>query len=72
MKPGETVRFGCDECHIAVDLCIAPVTEWVDEMDEDINDPENPLEIPPPSRCPFCESESFRPLNDRPLTVISN
>jgi hypothetical protein len=28
MKPGESIRYACDECQALFDLCLAPV-EWV-------------------------------------------
>ncbi len=64
MKPRETVRFACDECHIVFDLCIAPMSEWVEQLDEsDFED----TEIEAPARCPFCELSELRVVHDRPL-----
>src|ERR1700722_16477676 len=30
MKPLETIRYACGECHIVFDLCLAPFAEWAD------------------------------------------
>jgi hypothetical protein len=32
MRPGETVRFACEECQIVFDLHIAPMAEWVEHL----------------------------------------
>ena len=70
MRPGETVRFACDECQIVFDLCIAPVSEWVEQHDE--NDFESPLEVEAPARCPFCDLAELRVIHDRPVIAGSN
>jgi hypothetical protein len=70
MKPGESVRFACHECQIVFDICVAPVSEWVEQLDE--ADFESPMEVDPPSRCPLCKSSELRVTHDRPLTANSN
>ena len=34
MRPGETVRFACDECRMAFDITIAPPAEWWEPQDD--------------------------------------
>jgi hypothetical protein len=69
MKPGETIRFACDECQIVFDLCVAPVSEWVEQQNEkDFED----AEVEAPERCPFCELGELRVAHDRPLIAGSN
>lgn len=63
MKPGETVRFACDECQIVFDLTIAPSSEWVEQFDDNEHDD---VEINPPCRCPFCNLSKLRPLHVKP------
>jgi hypothetical protein len=70
MSPGETLRFACDECNIVFDLCIAPLSEWVEPQNE--NDFDSPMEVEAPSRCPFCDLAELRFIHDRPLIAESN
>ena len=70
MRPGEPVRFACDECMIVFDLRIAPLSEWVEPHDE--NDFESPMEIEAPARCPFYDLAESRVIHDRPLIAAAN
>jgi hypothetical protein len=66
MKPGEAARFACDECGIAFDLTIAPLSEWVEQhQDKDADD----YMIGPPERCPFCDLAELRRVHDRPTII---
>ena len=66
MNQREVVRLACDECHIVFDLCIAPLSEWVELLDDkDFED----TEIEAPSRCPFCELSELRLVHDRTMIV---
>jgi Zn finger protein HypA/HybF involved in hydrogenase expression len=67
MRPGETVRFACHDCQIVFDLTVAPVSEWVEELDE--SDSESPMEVESPVQCPFCESMDLHVTHDRPLSI---
>ena len=63
MKPGETIRFACDECQIVFDVTVAPPSEGVEQFD----DGDGPLEVERPSRCPFCELSQLWVVHDRPV-----
>jgi hypothetical protein len=32
MKPGEAIRYVCDECQVVFDLNLAPTSEWVERQ----------------------------------------
>jgi hypothetical protein len=32
MKPGETIRIACGDCQIVFDLCVAPTSEWAEDL----------------------------------------
>jgi hypothetical protein len=66
MKPGEAIRYACDECQAVFDLTLAPISEWVELQDEDTA-PED-VEV----HCwPFCGAgtHELRELHDRPTTT---
>lgn len=62
MKPGESVRFACGDCGIVFDLCVAPVAEWPEWMD----DPPNMFV---PSLCSFCGAAELRSVHDTAVNV---
>jgi len=61
MKPGETVRYACDDCHIVFDLSLAPFTE---SADDDLHDLE---EVNEPDCCPFCGMGQLEPRLESPV-----
>ena len=65
MRPGETVRYACEHCHIVFDLCLAPFSE---SADGDLHGLEESQE---PTSCPFCGAGELRPLHDRPIQLPS-
>ena len=59
MKPLETVRFACGDCHIVFDLWLAPTSQWADGDLADVTEAE-------PTCCPFCGAGELKALHDRP------
>ena len=53
MKPGETIRYTCDECLTVFGLSIAPVAEWAETMD-DTTDADIYMEPTCMMCCPYC------------------
>jgi hypothetical protein len=66
MKPGETIRYACDECQVVFDLALAPTAEWVELQEEDQDSQDVPVHC-----CPFCGAwaHELRELHDRPTTT---
>jgi hypothetical protein len=62
MKPGETIRFACEDCQVVFDLCVAPLAEWAEQIDE--NDIEGGFQIGEPVLCPFCGSSELKATHD--------
>ena len=58
MKPGENIRFKCGECLVVFDLCLAPVSEWPEEP-EDESDHTADVAV---TNCPFCGSNAATDL----------
>ena len=58
MKPGESIRFRCDECLVVFDLCLAPVTEWPEEPESE-DDKNMDVHV---ANCPFCGSPAAADL----------
>jgi hypothetical protein len=58
MRPGETVRFACDECRMAFDITMAPPAEWREPQDD--KDYRVPVDVELPHFCPFCELGEVR------------
>jgi hypothetical protein len=54
MKPGETVRFLCEECLLVFYLCLALSSEWPEIQQEEFR--ESILV----TCCPFCGSTEVR------------
>jgi hypothetical protein len=54
MKPGETVRFVCDECLIVFYLGLALASEWTETQDAEFK---ARIEV---TCCPLCGSTDFR------------
>ena len=67
MKPSEFVRYCGDECLVVFDLCLAPRSEWPEEVEDD-EDLSPDIE---PSCCPFCGAHvsQLRLLHDRPTQI---
>ena len=59
MKPNETIRFACGDCQIVFDICVAPGSEWADELEHDIE------EVGEPTVCPFCGAVELKATHDR-------
>jgi len=38
MKPGETIRFACGDCHIVFDITFAPSSEWAEDYGDGYTD----------------------------------
>ena len=64
MKPGETIRIACGDCNVVFDLCVAPTSEWPEEMDPAVA----PVDQIDAVCCPFCGASAgeLGPLHDRP------
>jgi hypothetical protein len=60
MKSCETIRFACGDCQAVFDLCLAPTSEWAENIDADA------LDIMP-ACCPFCGAAAgeLKSLHDR-------
>jgi hypothetical protein len=50
MKPAETIRFACGDCQAVFDICLAPKSEWAEQLDD--ADFFEALDLDP-SNCPF-------------------
>jgi hypothetical protein len=61
MKLTETVRFACGDCHIDFELCVAPVPEWAEQMED-----AGLQAVAEPMCCPFCRADELKPLHDTP------
>ena len=66
MKPGEPMRFICDECLIAFDIVVAPRQQWPELPDE--SDLDVDVEVLEDAACPFCGAAN---LKMRPGIFIS-
>ena len=66
MKPGEAIRYACDECQVVFDLALAPISEWAELQDADQGSQHIPVHW-----CPFCGAglHELRELHDRPTTT---
>jgi hypothetical protein len=61
MRPGETIRYVCEECLVAFDLQLLPVTDWPELEDE----ADNVAIDAGVHCCPFCTSSEIKAQNDR-------
>jgi hypothetical protein len=68
MTPGQTLRFACGDCQVVFDICVAPVSEWAEEIDPD--DFDGRIDIGEPASCPFCGSSEIKVTHDRAVQVL--
>jgi hypothetical protein len=61
--PANPIRFACGDCQVVFDMCVAPTSEWAEEIDE--ADFEGGIDVGEPSVCPFCGAAELKPTHDR-------
>ena len=64
MKPGETIRYVCDECLVTFDLGLLPVEQW-----PELQEPDDGKIDALVMACPFCMSTEIRAQHDRAVTA---
>jgi hypothetical protein len=62
----ETIRYACGDCQAVFDLCVAPLSEWAEIVDED------ELTDFAPTCCPFCGSAELKMMHDRAVILPGN